>query len=244
MPKSAAFAVLLVLLGFCACQITSPPTQTAFEPVKLTAIDTAINEAISDKKTPGAVFWLERQEARYRQAYGRRALVPAPEPNDAETIYDAASLTKVLATTPSIMLLIERGRVQLDAPVATYIPEFSGQGKESITVRHLLTHTSGLRPGLGSQPAWSGYDRAIELACAEKPQQAPGTGFRYSDINFIVLGEVVRRASGSPLPAFAAREIYGPLKMRDTGFMPPACTMVEDRSHRTRRGRDAARRGA
>lgn len=222
MPKSAVLSVLLVLLGFCACQTTPPPARIALDPAKLTAIDTAINNAIAEKKTPGAVFWLERQEARYRQAYGRRALMPAPEPNGAETIYDAASLTKVLATTPAILLLIERGQVQLDAPVKTYLPEFSEQGKEGITVRHLLTHTSGLRPGLGAQPSWTGYDRAIELACAEKPQNAPGTVFRYSDINFIVLGEVVRRVSGSPLHEFAAREIYGPLKMMDTGFLPPA----------------------
>src|SRR5262249_942841 len=88
-------------------------------------------------------------------------------------------------------------------------------------LRHFLTHTSGLRAGLGASPAWSGYEKGIELACAETVTNTPGTFFRYSDINFIVLGEVVRRVSGSKLDEFAAREIFQPLKMVDTSFLPP-----------------------
>lgn len=194
----------------------------ALEPARLAEIDAAIEEAISEKKMPGGVFWLEHRSSRYHKAYGLRAVAPEPEPMTEDTIFDAASLTKVLATAPSIMLLWERGKLGLDEPVATYFPEFQARGKERVTIRHLLTHTSGLRAGLGRNPDWFGYDKAMALACAEKLTHPPGTFFRYSDINYIVLGEVVRRVSGSKLNEFAAREIFQPLHMDDTGYLPPA----------------------
>ncbi len=198
------------------------PISATFQTNKLAEIDAAIGACIKAGDTPGAVFWLERQGTVYHRAYGHKAIVPAEEPAAEDTLYDAASLTKVIATTPCILLLIQRHKIHLDDPVKSILPEFDGEGRETITIRNLLTHTSGLRPGLSRSPAWSGYARGIELACHEKPQDPPGTVFRYSDINFILLGEVVRRASGLPLNEFAAREIYGPLKMVDTGFLPPA----------------------
>src|SRR2546422_4927254 len=138
-----------------------------------------------------------------------------------DTIFDAASLTKVVACTPAVMLLIERGKLALDDTVQKYIPEFVGDGKDTITIRQLLTHTSGLRPDIDTQPAWQGYDTAIQRACAEKLHAEPGTVFRYSDINFFVLGDVVKRVSGMPLNEFVAREIFRPLKMKDTTYLPP-----------------------
>jgi uncharacterized protein YbbC (DUF1343 family)/CubicO group peptidase (beta-lactamase class C family) len=119
------------------------------------------------------------------------------------------------------MLLIERGKIRLDEPVMSYLPEFKEGGKEKITIRHLMTHTSGLRPGIETKSAWQGQAGAIEKACAEKVQTEPGTVFRYSDINFFVLGEVAQRVSGVPLEKFVASEIYAPLKMVDTGYLPP-----------------------
>jgi uncharacterized protein YbbC (DUF1343 family) len=196
--------------------------QSAFYPQKLAEMDAAIQTAIGEKRLPGGVLWLEREGSAYRKVYGNRAVDPAREPMSEDTIFDAASLTKVVATTPSIMLLVERGRIQVDAPVKTYIPEFAGEGRDNVTIRHLMTHTSGIRPGLAGTGVWSGYDKAIQLASMEKLRTPPGTAFVYSDINFILLGEVVRRVSGVPLNEFAAREIYGPLKMQDTGFLPPA----------------------
>lgn len=218
---------LLVLIGailcaLIACQTSRPPLSRVFAPAKLAAIDAAINQAITEGKTPGAIFWLERDGLAYHRAYGRRALVSSVEEATEDTIYDAASMTKVVATTPAIMLLWERGQLELEAPVCRYLPEFKGGGKEAITIRQLLTHTSGLRPDLSLNPPWSGYDRAIQLACAEKLLTPPGTAFRYSDINFFLLGEVVHRVSGHPLNEFVASEIYRPLRMRDAGFLPPA----------------------
>jgi uncharacterized protein YbbC (DUF1343 family)/CubicO group peptidase (beta-lactamase class C family) len=221
------------VLALCACQRVPPATAVApaqppssraapFRPERLAEIDSAIQEAIADKKCPGGVLWLEREGRVYHRAYGQRALVPAEEAATEDTIYDAASLTKVVATTPAVMLLVERGKVQLDATVHAYLPEFAGEGKESITIRQLLTHTSGLRPDVNLKPQWSGYETAIQLACAEKPRARPGATFVYSDINFFVLGEVVRRVAGCGLDEFVTREVYGPLKMLDTGFRPPA----------------------
>jgi uncharacterized protein YbbC (DUF1343 family)/CubicO group peptidase (beta-lactamase class C family) len=203
-------------------QTTKRPVATSevYYSEKLAAMDAAINAAIADKSCPGGVLWLEHNGIAYHKSFGKRALVPAEETMTEDTIFDAASLTKVLATTPAVMLLVERGKVQVDTPVKAYIPEFVGEGREAITVRHLLTHTSGLRPGIPAYPPWAGYNEGIELAVTEKPTSPVGTVFRYSDVNFILLGEVVRRASGSPLNEFAEREVYQPLKMTDTAFLP------------------------
>lgn len=193
----------------------------AFHPAKLAAMGTAITNAIAEKKLPGAVLWVERDGLAYRETFGRRALTPQVEAMTADTIFDAASLTKVIAGTPALMMLVERGQVNPDATAQTYIPGLTGDGKEAITVRHLLTHTSGLRPGLGAEPPWNGAEAAIQRACAEKLQSPPGTVFRYSDINYILVGEIVQRVSGRKLDEFCAREIYEPLQMHDTGFLPP-----------------------
>ncbi len=183
-------------------------------------VDAAIEHAIAEKKIPGAVIWIEKGAGVYTRAYGSRALVPAVEPNDAGTIYDAASITKVVATAPSIWLLIERGKVELDAPISRYLGAAgaSREWRDEITVRHLLTHTSGLRPSLPLSDSWSGYDEGVRRAIAEDPRNRPGAIFRYSDINYILLGEIVRRASGEPLDVFARRNIFEPLAMRDTRF--------------------------
>ena len=212
--KIFAGALLILLCGL-TCAFADE-----FRADKLAAMDAAINSAIASNKCPGGVLWLEHGGATYHKAFGHRALVPEIEPMTEDTIFDAASLTKVVATTPAVMLLIERGQVKLDAPVRTYIPEFTGDGKETVTVRQLLTHTSGLPPDIETKSDWHGQAEAIKKACAETLDAKPGTLFKYSDINFVLLGEIVRRVSGMPLEVFVQREIYDPLKMTDTGFLP------------------------
>ena len=195
--------------------------EPGFRPEKLAEMDATIEQAIADKRCPGGVLWLEHRGAVYHKAYGNRALVPAVEPMTEDTIFDAASVTKVVACTPAVMLLIERGQLKLDDLVQTYIPEFTGGGKETVTVRHLLTHTSGLRGDIETKSDWHGQAAAIQKACEEKLLSPPGTAFRYSDINFFLLGEIVQRVSKLPLEEFVARNIYQPLKMNDTGYLPP-----------------------
>ena len=210
---------LLVLPLFLSC--LPLPSTAAFNRAKLADIDAAITNAIAEKKLPGGVFWLECKGEHYAKAYGQRALVPKREMMTTDTIFDAASLTKVIACAPAVMLLIERGKIRLDDAAQKYVPELIGDGKETITIRQLLNHTSGLRPDVDTQPPWEGYDTAIKLACAEKLHAEPGTVFRYSDINFFLLGDIVKRVAGMPLNEFVAREIFAPLKMKDTGFLPP-----------------------
>ena len=136
-----------------------------------------------------------------------------------DTIFDAASLTKVVATTPCVMKLFEQGKLRIDDPVTKYLPEFQG-GVSDITIRLLMTHFSGMPPDLELVPRWSGYDTGIQRALATKPVASPGARFIYSDINFILMGEIVRRLSGETLPQFAQEQIYGPLGMTETRFQP------------------------
>jgi uncharacterized protein YbbC (DUF1343 family)/CubicO group peptidase (beta-lactamase class C family) len=186
------------------------------------AIDAAIQQAVSDQLIPGAVVIVGQDgKILYRKAYGFRALVPAREEMTLDTIFDAASLTKVIATTSCVMKLFEEGKIRIADPVTNYLPDFQG-GKSDITIRDLMTHFSGLRPDLDLTPAWSGYDIGIGRALADKPAGPPGTRFVYSDINFELMGEIVRRLSGKPLDEYAREVIFEPLGMRDTMFKPPA----------------------
>ncbi len=206
---------------------------------KQPSMDAAINEAIADGKCPGGVLWVEhsgRSGSRdYHKAFGKRAVFPTDETMTEDTIFDAASLTKVVACTPAVMLLVERGQLSLEDPVAKYLPEFTGGGKEEVTIRQLITHVSGLPPDISLKPDWSGYDEAIRIACSEKLTSKPGEKLVYSDTGPILLCEIVRRISGKPFDQFLQVELYGPLGMKDTGFKPPreklarlAPTEVED----------------
>src|SRR5207247_10641129 len=116
----------------------------------------------------------------YRKAYGRRALIPRAEAMTVDTIFDCASLTKVVATTSSVMKLFEDGKLRLDDRVTEYLPEFQG-GKSGITIRNLMTHFSGLRPDLDLAPEWSGYTTGIRLALIDKPASPPGARFVYRE---------------------------------------------------------------
>jgi uncharacterized protein YbbC (DUF1343 family)/CubicO group peptidase (beta-lactamase class C family) len=184
------------------------------------ALDDAISQAIRENRIPGAVLLVGHDgQAVYRKAYGNRALLPSPEPMTADTIFDCASLTKVVATTSGLMKLLEEGKVRLNDRVTQYLPEFQ-EGKSDITVRNLMTHFSGLRPDLDLEPGWSGYETGIHRALTDKPAGPPGVRFVYSDINFILLGEMVRRLSGTTLPEFAGKAVFQLLGMRDTMFQP------------------------
>jgi uncharacterized protein YbbC (DUF1343 family) len=186
------------------------------------AVDRVIDEAIEQGRMPGAVLLVGHDgNVVYRKAYGKRALVPSAEAMTVDTIFDLASLTKVVATTTSLMKLFEEGRFRLNDRVTAYIPEFQG-GKSDITLRNLFTHFSGLRPDVPLANPWSGYDTGIQLACTDPPAGPPGVRFVYSDINFILLGELVHRLSGQTLADYARDNVFRPLGMKETMFQPPA----------------------
>src|SRR5437588_1900868 len=184
-------------------------------------MDAVINAAIGRKELPGAVVLVgHRGRIVWRKAYGARAVEPQREAMTTDTIFDLASLTKVVATTTNIMILVEQGKVRLNDPVIQFIPEMKGEGRDAITIEHLMTHTSGFAPDFDLRERWTGYDEAMKRLDREPLRNPPGSRFVYSDINYIALGEVVHRVSGLMLDEFARQNIFVPLGMRDTGFRP------------------------
>jgi uncharacterized protein YbbC (DUF1343 family)/CubicO group peptidase (beta-lactamase class C family) len=216
-------AITVAALPLTKEQRAAVAASSASTAVRLTAVDSIIEKAVADGNIPGAVLLIGHNGAViYRKAYGERSLEPKREPMTLDTIFDLASLTKVIATTTAVMQLIEQGKVRLNDPVAKYLPEFAQNGKDDITVRQLLTHYSGLEPDLDLKTMWEGKDTAYKMAFAETPAEPPGSHFTYSDINFIVLGALVERVSGETLDEYTAKHIFVPLKMLHTRFLPPA----------------------
>ncbi len=216
----------VLLEGAVAYGVWAQPVSSSVqEPAAqwLRPIAEVVEEAIREGKCPGAVVLVGHAgKVVYRRAFGSRALVPKKLPMTPDTIFDLASLTKVVATTTAVMQLVEQGKIRLDDSVADYWPEFKANGKSEITVRELLTHYSGLRPDLDLKPEWSSYETALKMIVAEKPIAPPGTRWIYSDINFETLGELIRRLSGQSLDVYCAEHIFKPLGMKDTTFNPAA----------------------
>ena len=218
---------LLLIALFCqvaaACAAppaTSRPAQTPSTSQAAQQISAIVNEEIAAGHLVGGVVVLGiGDRIVLRQAFGQRSVMPEAKPATLDTIYDAASLTKVMATAVAIMQLRERGEIDLDRPVATYWPAFGANGKDAITVRQVMTHYAGLPAGIATR-GWTDSQGALDAIAALKPTAAPGTRFVYSDVDFIVLGELVRRISGQPLDQYAATNIFQPLGMRDTAFLP------------------------
>jgi uncharacterized protein YbbC (DUF1343 family) len=204
-----------VLASAATAKVSSAPN--------LAVLDAIVLDAIHDREIPGAVLLVGHNgQVVYRKAFGNRALEPRRQPMTVDTIFDIASLTKVVATTTAVMQLVQKGEVRVNDPVAKYIPEFAENGKDDITVRNLLTHFSGLREDVDLDPPWLGRDAGFRLAFAEKPVHPPGSRFLYSDTNFITLGALVERVTGSTFDQYCARKIFAPLQMSHTRFLPPA----------------------
>src|SRR5262245_7376718 len=233
-----SFLPLLLVLRVVSAQLPlANPSSVSVSRQALSAIDSVVEEDIVRKRLPGAVVLVARNgRPIFRKAYGARAVEPSREPMTVDTIFDLASLTKVVATATSVMILVERGKVRLSDPVSTYIPELKGEGRERITIEHLLTHRSGYAPDFDLRERWTSYDEAIKRLITEPLRSAPGSRFVYSDIGFIALGEVVRRVSGMTLDQFAKRNIFDPLRMKDTGFVPPASLKARVAPTEKRRG--------
>lgn len=229
MTKLAARGLLLACCGLILTTSTGAQRAAAPGPVagvdlaRLEAIPALVEQAIADRKLPGAVVLVGRGDrVVYQKAIGNRSVSPETEPMTLDTIFDLASLTKVVATTTSVMKLVEDGKIRLNERVSDYVPGFERHNKNNITIRHLMTHTSGLRPDVDLAEPWTGSDTAIHLAMDEVPTAPPGERFVYSDINYFLLGDIVRRVSGVPLNEFARQNIFEPLGMKDTLFLPPA----------------------
>jgi uncharacterized protein YbbC (DUF1343 family)/CubicO group peptidase (beta-lactamase class C family) len=189
----------------------------------LSALDDVMSRAATQGDIPGGVLLVGHNGAVvYRKAFGHRSLEPAREPMTTDTIFDIASLTKCVVTTTAVMKLVEQGKVRLNDPVSLYLPEFTQFGKKDITIRELLTHFSGLTEDLDLSTPWQGRDTAFRMAMEQRPVPPPGERFLYSDINFEVLGFLVERVTGEPLNEFAQANIFAPLGMTHTRYLPPA----------------------
>jgi uncharacterized protein YbbC (DUF1343 family)/CubicO group peptidase (beta-lactamase class C family) len=212
--------VLLAVLKLIA------PLSSAAKPApsaKFAVIDAIMEQAIHDGQIPGGVVLIgHNNHIIYRKAFGHRALEPKRELMTLDTIFDVASLTKVVATTTAVMQMFETGKLRFNDPVAKYIPEFAQNDKDDITIRQLLIHYSGLAPDLDLKTPWEGKQTAYRMGYAETPANPPGSGFVYSDVNFIVLGALVEQVSGSSLEDYTATHIFRPLQMAHTRFLPPA----------------------
>lgn len=178
-------------------------------------------QAIAAHQTPGAVCAVcHKGQTVWQGVYGQQATTPTPEPMLWSTLFDMASLTKVLITAPAIMQFYERGQLKLDDPVSKYLPAFGANHKTGITIRHLLTHYSGLAPDLDLSYPWSGHQTALTLAFNSTPEHKPGEKFVYSDINFLVLGALVEKLSGITLDEYATQNILQPLGLKRSFFKP------------------------
>ena len=188
--------------------------------------DPLVEDGVRRGAYPGAALVVgQRDTILFAKGYGHLTWSGSSAAVDPDsTMYDLASLTKVIATTTSLMLLVERGQVRLDEPVSTYIAELTGPPTAPITVRQLLTHTSGLRADLPERELTAIRDSAALMARVlhETPRVTPGTRVIYSDLNAILLGELVRRVTGESLDAFVAREVFVPLGLHQTMFRPPS----------------------
>lgn len=217
--------------------VPAPPPEPVVPGGDFSAIAPLVETAIANRLLPGAVVQIGHGgRIVFRQAFGDRKLpgepgldgAPAPaEPMTEDTIFDLASLSKPVATTPAVLQLYEQGRIALDEPVQTYLPEFNEANdprRAKVTVRMLLTHTSGIGGDLSHQGPWglTAADKAdgIHRAMTAPLEFSPGETFHYSDIGFIVLGTLVEKISGDPLDVYVRRHVFEPLRMSDTYYLP------------------------
>ncbi len=221
--------LLIVVAGAASnAQATPPklphakPEEVGMSGPRLAAIDQIVAEGLDQRAMPGCVVLVARRgKVVWLKAYGDRQVRPRRVAMTVDTCFDLASLTKPVATATSVMILRDQGRLRLDDAVARYLPEFAANGKQSITVEHLLTHQGGLIADNALADYADGPERAWQHLLALRPKGHPGQDFIYSDVGFMVLGELVHRVSGKTLDVFAKDHVFVPLGMSDTGFLPP-----------------------
>jgi uncharacterized protein YbbC (DUF1343 family)/CubicO group peptidase (beta-lactamase class C family) len=228
-PTAEVSAAAVTATATATASALPPPAPTAepavaaskLAPATLAAIDEAARGAIDRGEVPGAVVAVVRGgDVVLLKAYGLRSKEPAELPMTVGTVFDLASLTKAMVTAPAVHLLVEEGKVVLSAPVARYLPSFGKNGKDGVTVEQLLLHTGGLIADNAITDYRGGRASAFARIDALGLVNAPGTKLEYSDVGYIVLGELIESVTGEKLDAFARERIFAPLGMRDTAFAP------------------------
>jgi CubicO group peptidase (beta-lactamase class C family) len=206
-----------------ACSL--PPPSVPPRPDPFAALDAVAARAVAEGGLPGAVVAAgDTASVRFLKAYGRLQLAPAPVPMPPDALFDLASVTKVVGTTTAVLLLVEDGTLSLDDPLASRLSAWADRAGDGITIRHLLTHTSGLPAYLAVEPIRKKYGPgpcpgAVLRSIAELPLRQPaGTGVEYSCLNMILAAAVVKETTDSPLHELLTRRVFGPLGMKDTGW--------------------------
>jgi CubicO group peptidase (beta-lactamase class C family) len=219
--------VVTCLLGLSLAAVAqagvphAEPASVGMEGEHLARIDAIVAEGLAQKRMPGCVVCIGRQgKIVLLKAYGHKQVQPAERPMTTDTVFDMASITKPVATATSIMLLIERDQLRLSDRVSTHLPDFAVEGKEPITVFDLMTHQSGLLPDNALADYDDGAEQALAKICALKLRAPTGTKFIYSDVNYILLGELVRRISGQSVHEFSREHVFQPLGMNETCYLP------------------------
>jgi uncharacterized protein YbbC (DUF1343 family) len=217
----------LLILGFPLRAPSQPSVAAATQPhadyEHFKDADKLIDDAIAAGKTPGAVLLVgQGDDIVYRKAYGNRSVEPAKVPEAPDTIFDMASLTKAVATAPSIMILSDQGKLNVKDKVSKYIPDFAQNGKQDVTIEMLLLHRAGLIPDNEMSDFDKGPQQAWKNIYALKPKWEPGTHFAYSDVGYMTLGKLVEVISGQPLDVFAKENIFEPLGMAHSQYKPLA----------------------
>lgn len=205
----------------CAALPQVAPQDAGFDAEKLATMEPLIAAGIDEKKMPGCVVCVGRKgKIAWLKAYGNKRVEPEAVAMTTDTVFDMASITKPVATATSVMLLVERGKLALSDKVAALIPEFAVNEKQDITIRDLLIHQSGLLPDNALADYQNGPAEAMKKIYALKLSNPVGAKFVYSDVNFILLGDLVQRISGHSVHAFSQQQVFDPLSMRDTGYLP------------------------
>ncbi len=198
------------------------PEDAGFVPGGLAEVDRLLEEAVASRAFPGGVVAIGRDSALIElRAFGRLSYDPGAAAVKTDTIYDLASLTKVIVTTTAAMILVDEGKLDLGKRVADFLPRFRGGAKDHVTVAQLLEHASGMDWGGPLYKELKGKDAYRERIQGMDLVYEPGTKSLYSDLGIFLLGEIVERVAGRPLDVIARERILGPLGMRDTGFKPP-----------------------
>jgi len=197
------------------------PEEAGFRSAGMARVDSMMQAAVQDSAFPGAVLLVARNAIiAHFKAYGNMGYGEYARPVPLNAIYDLASITKVVATTTAAMLLVQEGKLDLDARVQDYLPEFTGAGKDSVTVRHLLVHASGLPPFKRYFLENLSPGEIIRRILQEPLEYSPGTDTRYSDLGMILMGKIIEKLSGTTLDRFCRERIFAPLGMDETFFKP------------------------
>ncbi|MGL5094615.1 MAG: serine hydrolase domain-containing protein [Planctomycetia bacterium] len=200
---------------------TVEPAAVGVDAARLHAVDALVETGLAEKRMPGCVLLCARRgQVFLRKAYGCKRLLPTVAPMTPDVVFDAASITKPAATACGFFRLVEQKKLRVDQKAAEFLPSFAQNGKDAVTLEHLLLHTSGLIPDNAVADYQAGKADAFDRIHRLKPIVPVGTRFQYSDVGFLVLGEIIEKVSGEPLDVFARKNVFEPLGLAETGYLP------------------------